>query len=306
MKLGPDKSCPFLNEAGLCNIMIHNGEADLPKTCRSFPRLENSIGKLKEYSLSCACPTVVDIIHDLNGNISFLNEGEKCQDILPTGYRIRETMLSILQNPGFSLKDRLLLSFHMLLSLLRETDEADEIITGYQDDQKLEAVAYLWRGVRPDAKDVLLETNELFLDMTQNYKEEINYREYLQDITELAETLVPKNYLSQWKEFQSVFGHFEKLIENCLVSKVFAYCISNDMDELMMSYQLIITEYVMIRYSAFLQWTAEKELDYKKLRDDIVMFSRIIGYNTEGIREFWEYSFDEAVWELGYMLLLVD
>lgn len=29
-------------------------------------------------------------------------------------------------------------------------------------------------------------------------------------------------------------------------------------------------------------------------------------YNTEGIKEFWEDSFDEAVWDFGYMLLLVS
>lgn len=306
MKLGPEKSCPFLNETGLCNIIIHNGEADLPKTCKSFPRLENSFGRLKEYSLSCACPTVVDLIHDLDRSITFLYEGEKCQDILPTGYRIRETLLSILQKLSFSLEDRLLLCFHMLLSLLREKDKTDEIIHDYQKDQMLVSVACLWKGVKPDPEDVLLETNELFLDITDNYKEEMNYREFLQDITELAETLESETHLPLWEEFQTVFGRYEKLIENCLVSKVFAYCVSNDVDELLMSYQLVITEYVMIRYSAFLHWTAEKELDYYKLRDDIVIFSRIIGYNTEGIREFWEDSFDEAVWELGYMLLLVD
>jgi lysine-N-methylase len=42
------------------------------------------------------------------------------------------------------------------------------------------------------------------------------------------------------------------------------------------------------------------------VRDNIVCFSRIIGYNTDGMKEFWEESFDDAIWELGYLILLVS
>jgi hypothetical protein len=38
----------------------------------------------------------------------------------------------------------------------------------------------------------------------------------------------------------------------------------------------------------------------------MVLFSRIIGYNIAGMKEFWEDSFDEPVWEIGYLLLLLS
>ena len=34
--------CPFLDDIGLCNIIIKCGEDHLSKTCKTFPRQENS------------------------------------------------------------------------------------------------------------------------------------------------------------------------------------------------------------------------------------------------------------------------
>jgi lysine-N-methylase len=144
----------------------------------------------------------------------------------------------------------------------------------------------------------------LFIDIVQNYKEVKNFRNYLKDISELAEDLDTKSIHTQWNDFKVVFGQYEKLMENCIVSQIFANCISEDIDELIMSFQLLITEYVMVEYSAFLN--IKKEMDYNVIRDYIVIYSRIIGYNADGIKEFWEESFDEAVWDFGYTLLLLN
>ena len=47
-------------------------------------------------------------------------------------------------------------------------------------------------------------------------------------------------------------------------------------------------------------------MDYKSLQNFIVIYSRIIGYNTDGIIEFWEDSFDKSIWEPSYTLLLLQ
>jgi len=71
---------------------------------------------------------------------------------------------------------------------------------------------------------------------------------------------------------------------------------------------VVITEHVMVKYSTFLRWimNGEKEIHYNDVQDYIVVYSRIIEHNTDGIIEFWKDNFDEAIWEFGYMFLLIN
>ena len=301
IKMGLHKSCPFLDEKGLCDIVVNYGEEYLSKTCRMFPRQENSSGNLNEYSLSCACPAVVDLINNIEGKMKLLYDGDD-------SISVRKAMITILQNSKFPLKDRMLFLFHMLLSIKKELSNANDIFSKYQDENYLQTLADSWSGTRIKYKDSSQERNELFLDIVQNYREEKNYSYYLKDISELAEDLDTENSQTQWDNYKVVFGQYEKLIENCIVSKIFANCISNDIDEMIKSFQMVITEYIMVEYSAFLIWLVneKKEIDYNNIRDYIVIYSRIIGYNVDGFREFWEDSFDDGVWEFVYILLLIN
>jgi len=287
---------------------------------------------LKEYSLSCACPAVVDKINNIAGKMKFLLDGEEnSKDGIPSEDKIRETMIRIMQNSKFSLKDRILLVFNMLLFMKKELIITNENISKYQDEKYLLSLVDIWNGKEINNEDSCKELNELFLDIVQNYKKVKNFSYYLKDISDLAENLKIENSLTQWYNFKIEFGQYEKLIENCMVSKIFSNCISDDIDEMIMSFQLVITEYVMVRYSTFLiglkneivcndsqlicenndaspeqSHSVKKKIHYSDIRDYIVIYTRIIGYNADGIREFWEDSFDEAVWEFGYMLFLID
>lgn len=56
------EKCPFLDCEGLCNIVKSHGEVYLSKTCHSFPRIKNDFEIKSEFSLSCACPEVIEIL----------------------------------------------------------------------------------------------------------------------------------------------------------------------------------------------------------------------------------------------------
>jgi lysine-N-methylase len=264
---------------------------------------------IEEYSLSCTCPTVVDRLNQLQGAIDFVYEGD--DTILndrPSVFYLRDAMIAIMQKRGFSINDRLILVFYMLLSLRNEKSVTKEILDGFKEEEYLFSLTQLWSGVDIDTETAFQEMNELFLDIVVNYRDEKSYRTYLKDIAGAADTQNARDAASNWKEFNESYLQNEKLLENCIVSKIFANCISDNMDDLIVAFQIIVTEYVLVRYSAFLQWLPynKKQLTYDDVRDFIVIYSRIIEYNAEGISEFWRDSFDEAVWELGYMLLLLD
>jgi lysine-N-methylase len=181
------------------------------------------------------------------------------------------------------------------------------MLSRYQDEKYLLSFVSIYGGIGIDNEDSCQEIKELFLDIVQNYSKKESFRYYLKDISDFAEDSETKNS-RKWNDFKLVFGQYDKLIENCIISKIFANCINDDMDEMIMSFQIVITEYVMIKYSAFLRWLINEEvkIDYEDIRNYIVIYSRIIDYNTDGIMGFWEDSFDGAVWELGYLLLLIN
>lgn len=339
IKMGTHKSCPFLNENGLCNIVIQSGEEYLSNTCKTFPRLENDFADMKEYSLSCACPEVVDFLSEINDNLNISYDGRIYQfaDIplpnnvsntatsanntatsasntttsasnIATSFFTRAVMISIIQNQTFLLKDRLLLIFHMLLCMKDDYDISKDVVSKYQYPEFLLSVNDTLSTIKVNKQDTLFELNELFLDIVLNYKKEEQYHYYLKDISDLAEEIVIEDNLTQWDTFRKNFNQYDKLIENCLASKLFSNCISDNIEELIMSYQMIITEFIMIKYSSFLKWMKndKKSIDYHEIRDYIVIYSRIIGYNSDGMIEFWEDSFDDAIWDLGYMLLITN
>jgi lysine-N-methylase len=308
INMGSQKCCPFLNDKGLCNLVIQSGEDELPKTCRTFPRQENSFKGYKEYSLSCACPAVVDLIHEIKGKIEFKYCGEdRKESVTSNGSKIRKVMMDIIQNVKAPLMDRFLLVFHMLLFLREEKLDTEMVLNRYRDESYLLALIEIWRDAPAVDEDSLAETKELFLDIVMNYKKEKNYRKYLNEISVLAEKTEIADTCSLWEEFKQIFKEYDYLIENYITAKIFSGCVSDTIDELTISYQMIVTEYILVRYSVFLKWLQQsKKADYTELRDYIVIYSRIIDYNTEGILEFWEDSFDEAIWEFGYMLLLIQ
>ena len=76
---------------------------------------------------------------------------------------------------------------------------------------------------------------------------------------------------------------------------------------LVIQMQWIAMEYTMIRHSLFLKWMQDgcRNLAYETLRDYLVLITRMTGYEEDDIYEYLENSFDELVWEWGYLSLIV-
>ena len=309
LKMGNHKCCPLLDEKGLCNIVLDYGEDYLSKTCKVFPRQKNIWGNLEEYSLSCSCPAVVDLLNTIDGKLSFsYNRDVNTLDTLPLAYWVRQAMIGIMQNSKFSLKDKILLIFHMLLALKKEPVRTKEFISRFQSEEYLVTLSSIWNEIEPNKEDSFTEMNELFLDLVLNYQQEKTFHPYLNHISDFAEDLDFQRSSAEWHAFNPVFEDYENLLENCIVSNIFGNCINDDIDEMIMSFQIIITEYILVKYSVFLQWLIHEKtkIDYSDVRDYMVTYSRIIGYNTNGIIEFWEDSFDDAIWDPAYLLLLIN
>lgn len=54
--------CPFLDEKGLCGIILKLGEHAVCRTCRSYPRHREDYGKLQEVLLLLSCPEAARLV----------------------------------------------------------------------------------------------------------------------------------------------------------------------------------------------------------------------------------------------------
>lgn len=304
------EKCPFLDCEGLCNIVKSHGEGYLSKTCHSFPRMNNDFGHKRELSLSCACPEVVEILDKIHEKIGMepKSSNDEEEDLLEL--KIRESLINIIYEDKFSLDERLLIGFDMLLNILEdESYTSEEILLEelekYSDNEYRKEVAYVYNEIELNRVDSLLEINSLFLDMVENYREVSNLKCILEDISNFAEGANIESLSEEWKEYKANFKEFNKLLEKCIVSKIYSNCISDDMEDMILSFQLIILEYLLVRYAVFLNYCINDEkIKNEELKDYIVIFSRIIGNNAEAVLEFLSDGFEDPILEMGYLCFI--
>lgn len=303
------EKCPFLDCEGLCNIVKGHGEGYLSKTCHSFPRIKNDFESKRELSLSCACPEVIEILDKIEGKILMEPEGRNNKDEL-LELKIRETLIDIVSEEEFSLDERLLIGFDMLLNILEDesyTSEESllEELEKYSDNEYRKEVAYVYNEIELNRVDSLVEINSLFLDIVENYREVSNLKDILENLSNFAKEANMESLSEKWEDYKEKFKEFNEILEKCIISKIYSNCISDDMEDMTLSFQLIILEYLLVRYATFLKYCVnDKKIQNEEVKDHILIFSRIIGNNVEGILDFLNDGFEESILEMGYLCFI--
>ncbi|CAG9344132.1 Flagellar biosynthetic protein FliU [Clostridium perfringens NCTC 8239] len=303
------EKCPFLDCEGLCNIVKGHGEGYLSKTCHSFPRIKNDFEIKSEFSLSCACPEVIEILDKIEGKILMEPEGRNNKDEL-LELKIREILIDIVSEEEFSLDERLLIDFDMLLNILEDesyTSEESllEELEKYSDNEYRKEVAYVYNEIELNRVDSLVEINSLFLDIVENYREVSNLKDILENLSNFAKEANVESLSEKWEDYKEKFKEFNEILEKCIISKIYSNCISDDMEDMTLSFQLIILEYLLVRYATFLKYCVnDKKIQSEEVKDHILIFSRIIGNNVEGILDFLNDGFEESILEMGYLCFI--
>lgn len=305
-------TCPLLNEKGLCDIVINHGEEYLSSTCKSFPRIENYFEDVKEVTLSCSCPEVVNIISNMKEKIN-IESNEDFSYIEDLGsLQIRETLVNILQKEDISIENKLILSYNMLFNILDSDDltyeDLIELLDNYKSENYIKEELYKYKVYdNKDNKKHVKEINSLFIDIIENYKNVSIFQEALKDIYKFTKEINIDNIINHWKEFKDLFKEYDNLIENCIVSKVLNSCVSDDLEEMTISFEMIILEYLFIRHAALLRYciNIKEDISSQDIKDYIVIFSRIIGNNSDAVIEFLLDMYESEILEFDYICSLV-
>lgn len=309
-------ACPFLDNKGLCNIVKNHGDDYLSKICKTFPRLENIFEGVRELTLSCSCPEVVDIIEKIKGEVtlkSFHKEDEENINNLSVEFKIRDTIIKIIKEKGIKFEDKLIISYGMILNILNSDELTEEFVLEeinkynnriYIDDLKNQ----LRKNV--DYNKSIKTINNLFLDIIENYKNVPVLKEALKDISNISMKIYKgkikiNELVGQIEIFNEYLNNYNSLIENCIVVKILGDCLNEDIEEIAISLQLILLEYLLVKYSLFLKmFLGDKGNFAQNIKDYIVVFSRIIGNNSDAVIEFIEEKFGDILITEEYLELI--
>lgn len=304
------ETCPLLDENGLCEIVKNHGEEYISLTCHTFPRVKNIFEDRKEYSLSCSCPEVVEIISNINEKIKIEYKYNDCSFDSTLEFKIREVLMNVIKQEKFSLEYKLIIAFQMLLTILENQYNNERkllsIIEDYKNRDYLKEVEEVYSEIELNIDESVEEINNLFIDIIENYREVPGLQGVLESVSSFAEEIEIEYLCEQWEEYKMLFDEYSNLFENCILAKILSNFNSNDIEEILISFQMIILEFLLVRYGLFLKYCIDgnKELNLEDIKDFIVVFSRVIGNNTEAVMEFINEGFGSDILECGYICFI--
>lgn len=298
-------TCPFLDNRGLCNIVKSNGDEYLSLTCQRFPRIENTFEGIKELTLSCSCPEVVDIIGKIEEEIILVNCNNDDTDI-PIEIKIRDTIIKIIKEKNLNIESKLIVSYRMLLNILDNEELTEEVVLNEIGNYNNIILQETLQN-KNDYNKTFRTINNLFLDIIENYKNVPVLKSTLNDISQISMKIYRgeikiSELMALWNPFINYFNKYNKLIEKYIVTKILGNCLNEDIEEIAINLELIILEYLLVRYSVFLKVFLEDEENLlQNIKDYIVVFSRIIGNNLDAVVEFIEEQYGDILFTVEYL-----
>lgn len=247
--------------------------------------------------MASCCPVVVDILHE-SKEVSFRHNIDGTEE--NSLFQMRSLLIDCMKNKNYTPEKALLMGFYLLL-------ESEEDVAFTAED--LKELSEVVEHIEYSAEDTFAECNEIFLDMTENYRKQGIYRDFLEELTQLAEHIengLAMDVEKETEQFEEVFMVYEDLFRNYLVSEFYGQLLLPDYEweDMVVAMQWIGIEYAMMRHTVFLSWKIHKKLDYEQVRETIVYIARMTGYDDEDIREYLEECFESLIWEWGYFAFI--
>lgn len=109
---GEDERCPFLNEKGLCEIILSCGEDALCQICTDHPRFRNFFSDRTEIGLGLCCEAAAELVLGWDAPVTMICLSDDAEHTEPTEdeqtvYDLRDTLIAVLQNREMPLDERI-------------------------------------------------------------------------------------------------------------------------------------------------------------------------------------------------------
>ncbi len=100
---GTEERCPFLNERGLCDIILSCGEDALCQICTDHPRYRNFFSDRTEIGLGLCCEAAAALVLGWDAPVTMIDLSDDEENTEPTEdeqafFALRDTLIAVLQN----------------------------------------------------------------------------------------------------------------------------------------------------------------------------------------------------------------
>ena len=111
-RLAEHDRCPFLNEQGLCRMILGFGEDILCQICRDHPRFYNEFSSHTEVGLGLSCEAAAQLILSQTEPLKLITLEDDGENELPDEYEqyilsLRGQLLGLLEDENWTLEERL-------------------------------------------------------------------------------------------------------------------------------------------------------------------------------------------------------
>ena len=162
------------------------------------------------------------------------------------------------------------------------------------------------RIVKAEEKRIREEYNLLFLDVSQIYREQNIYGDFLVPLAEEAEKINGKE-TECFKTYQHKINKWAKELRNLFAEEISSAIITpgtGQVLDILVKLEWMAMEYAVLSQALFLQ-QRKGELTDKKIQKSVCVVFRMMGYADEDIWEYMENCFDSVIWPWEYYSLLV-
>lgn len=320
LKLCGDGKCSFLNQEGLCRIVLKHGEETLSQTCHAFPRERHEFSDRVEYALSLGCKNVLDYLwrNDSFQMITTESADETvdrwASETPELQFMIRDWFMEIASNTEIPVKKILKILFYLILDLYEKSEQdllTEETFQAYRDSDIFRQLDTAIQDTGETLSDTFYEDNELFLDLAENYRKKKIYIEYLESIAKRAEHYEQKYDLNKLEDkidrFSSVWSQYETKMRTLICEELYAASLLpySELYCMVMKFEWLAIEYAAIRQWMFLQWDMAGKVTHDDLRSAVSVIFRMTGYSDDDIEEYLDNSFESVIWDYGYMDLII-
>ncbi|MBE6658129.1 MAG: hypothetical protein E7604_06770 [Ruminococcaceae bacterium] len=109
---GEEERCPFLNERGLCDIILTLGEEALCQICTDHPRWRNFYADRTEIGLGLCCEAAAALVLGWEAPVSMICLSDDGENAMPTAeeaafFSLRDDLLAMAQNREKLLDERI-------------------------------------------------------------------------------------------------------------------------------------------------------------------------------------------------------
>lgn len=292
-----DKSCAFLNEKGLCDWILADGEGILCDTCRLYPRHVEEYEDLREWSLSLSCPEAARMYIERENRITFESVTDDEPDPLEDEFEdfdifLFEQLLEA-RDAFFTIIGNEELSFDEKLGLIRELSQRIQVC--YDEGEVF----------------AMFECIEELADMTKMKEKGSEYRLNIEEYVNEHENLM--NELEQldddWGEFMKGFTQskgcflskcypegvdeerYNLILDNLLTYFIYTYFLGAVYNGMIYAYtELCIFSTLMIDKIAGKRFSSDTDsIQMEEFEKTVYRFSRETEHSDDNLETILEY-----------------